>query len=569
MSVNTKNRKYLPEALKINSWQSIEKYFNDLANRDIKSIVDLENWLKDRSELDSVLEEDFAWRYIKMNCSTENEQLAADFNLFVNEIEPKISVSSNQLDQKLMDCSFTKDLDQYTYYVALRSIKNRIDIFRNENVPLIAELQTEQQEFQRISGAMMINYDEKELTLQQAGKYLKETDRNVRETVYHLVNERRIKDVDRLNDLFSSVIRKRDRISKNAGFENYRDYRLAELGRFDYTTQDCYQFHDVIRQNICPIVDVIDENRKNCLKLDKLKPYDLEVDIYSKPPLQPFTDGNDLLEKAISCFQKIRPKYGRYLTIMKENGYLDLDSRKGKAPGGFNYPLYESDIPFIFMNAAGNFRDLTTMVHEGGHAIHSFESKDLPLVNFKELTPEIAELASMSMELISMEHWDVFFTDKDELIRAKQMQLESIIKILPWIATIDQFQHWVYLHPDHSIEDRIENWTKIARTYSSKIVDWQGCEWFFVNSWQKQIHLFETPFYYIEYGIAQLGAISIWKNYKQNPEQTLDNFEKALKLGYSVTIPQVYQTAGIKFDFSEKYIGDLMEFVRNELDNLK
>ena len=252
---------------------------------------------------------------------------------------------------------------------------------------------------------------------------------------------------------------------------------------------------------------------------------------------------------------------------MQERGFLDLDSRKGKAPGGYNYPLYESNIPFIFMNATGNVRDLTTMVHEGGHAIHSFLSKDLELVYFKELTSEIAELASMSMELISMEHWDIFFDNKEELKRAKLEQIRGLITVLPWIATVDKFQHWIYTHPTHSVPDRIENWNKIARKFSSKIIDYETCEWYFTNSWQKQLHIFEVPFYYIEYGFAQLGAIAIWRNYKLNPEKTLNQYENALKLGYSVPISQVYETAGIKFDFSEKYIGELMEFVKKELND--
>jgi len=294
----------------------------------------------------------------------------------------------------------------------------------------------------------------------------------------------------------------------------------------------------------------------------------LEVDLDLKPPLKPFETPEELINKTIACFTSVKPVYGEYLKEMKEKGFLDLDSRKGKAPGGYNYPLYESNIPFIFMNAAGNFRDVTTIVHEGGHAIHSFLSGDLEIVEFKDLTPEIAELASMSMELISMEHWNHFFDNEDELKRAKRMQLESLIKVLPWIATVDRFQHWLYNKPDHGIEDRIENWTKIARQLSSTVIDWQGCEWNFINSWQKQLHIFEVPFYYIEYGIAQLGAIAIWKNYKENPEKALSDFENALKLGYSYPIPKIYETAGIQFDFSVEYISELMEFVTMELEKI-
>ena len=566
------NRKFvsIPKSrdLKIKSWESIESYYSDLEKREINSINDLEKWLFNRSELDSVLEEDLAWRYIKMNCDTTDKSLTDDFNFFVTEIEPNISKYSNILDKKFIESKFTNELDKKKYYIPIRTIKRKLEIFREKNIPIFAMLQKEEQEYGAIAANMTIKYDDKEITLQKAANYLKNTDRNVREQVYFLINNRRLKEVDNFNKILTKLIKKRDEVAKNADFGNYRDYKFIELNRFDYTIEDCFEFHNSIKTNICPIVNKINKKRKESLQLDVLKPWDLDVDINLKPPLKPFENTEELIEKSIKCFTHVRPKYGEYLSKMNELGFLDLDARKGKAPGGFNYPLYESNIPFIFTNATGNLRDVETICHEGGHAIHSIVSSTLELVDFKELPSEVAELASMSMELISMEHWHIFFDNKEELIRAKQNQLEGIISILPWIAVIDKFQHWLYLNPKHFVEERKNNWIKIAKEFGSGIVDYTGCEDFFANTWQKQLHIFEVPFYYIEYAMAQLGAIAIWRNYKQNPEKTLDNYEKALKLGYSVTIPEIYETAGIKFNFSNEYVKELMNFVNEELAEL-
>ena len=553
--------------IKIESWNDIEPFYFDLQNRDIKSVTELEKWIKNRSDLSAIISEDIAWRYIKMTCDTENEQLSKHYEKFVTEIQPEISKVENILDKKLSESEFLEKLPD-TYYILMRSVKNDIELFREENIPIKAELDTLEQKYGKLSGAMSVHYDEKELTLQQAANYLKNTDRQIRKTVYHLINERRYKDVDKLNDLMTILIEKRQEIATNAGFENFRDYMHIARERFDYSVEDVINFDEAIKNKVVPIMDKIIEHRKKSLNFKKLKPWDLDVDISGKSPLKVFENIDQFVDNTIKCFSKVRPQYGEYLKIMKEKGFLDLDSRKGKSPGGYNYPLMVSNIPFIFMNATSNVRDLETIVHEGGHAIHAFKAKDLELTEYKETPSEIAELASMSMELISMEHWDVFFENDEDLKRAKIHQLEGVISVLPWVATIDKFQHWLYTHKNHSIEERTIAWGEIYLEYSSKLVDRTDTEKYFYSTWQKQLHIFEVPFYYIEYAISQLGAIAIWKQYKQNPEKTLDNYEKALSLGYSKTLPELYKTAGIKFDFSSEYIGELMNFVTDELEKL-
>lgn len=563
-----KQRNFIQKDLQISTWSDIEPYLEDLKKREISSSEELLKWWKDRSEAEAFIEEDMAWRYIKMSCDTENTEKADNFNFFVTEIEPKVSEYSDILDNKFVACKFVEQLDKAKYFVPLRAIKSKIEIFRKENIPLFAELQQKERLYGSIASKMTVTYNGEEMTLQKAGNLLKEIDRNVRKEVYELINNRRIQDSEELNNLLSELIKKRQQVAVNAGFENYRDYKFSDLKRFDYSIKDCFDFHEAIKNCVCPIIEKIDANRVQKLGLEVIMPYDTEVDIDLKPPVKPFETSEELLNKSIEIFHKVRPQYGNYLQIMKDGGFLDLEARKGKAPGGYNYPLYESNIPFIFTNATGNLRDIETLMHEGGHAIHSFLSSNLEIIDFKNLPSEVAELASMSMELISMEHWQVFFDTESELKKAKKHQLEGVIKVLPWIAIVDRFQHLLYENPDHTIEQRYDMWKQTTQMFASPYMDKNSYPDFYKNTWQKQLHIFEVPFYYIEYGIAQLGAIAIWRNYKKNPEKALNDYENALKLGYSKTIPEIYKTAGIEFNFSKEYIGELMDFVNEELNKL-
>lgn len=563
------SRDFIAKKQKINTWEDIKPYLENLKSREINSADDLIKWWKDRSETDAFLEEDMAWRYIKMSCNTTDKKLSDSFNFFVAEIEPKVSEYSDILDKKFINSEFINHIDSEKYFIPIRAIKKNIELFRKENIPLFAEMQQKEQEYGNAAAKMTISYDNEEMTLQKAANFLKKTDRNIRKEVYTLINERRLQDKDKLNDLLTELISIRHKIAENVGFKNFRDYKFEALHRFDYNVDDCITFQNSIKETVTPIVDAIYRRRKAKLALNNLKPFDLDVDEELKEPLMPFKTSEELLEKSIEVFSRIRPKYGEFLKIMDKNGYLDLESRKGKSPGGFNYPLYESNIPFIFTNATGNLRDVETLMHEGGHAIHSFLSSDLELVDFKGLTSEIAELASMSMELISMSEWDVFFENEEDLKRAKRHQLEGILNVLPWIATVDKFQHLLYLAPNHTPEMREEMWRNTAKEFGSSQIDWKSYEKYFDNTWQKQLHIFEVPFYYIEYGFAQLGAIAVWRNFIKNKEKALDDYENALKLGYSKTISEIYKTAGIEFDFSKKYIGELMDFVKNELEKLK
>ncbi len=568
-------RHFLPTDFSVTNWEGLEPYFKNLDERKINSLAHLEQWLKDASELEAVISEDACWRQIKMTCDTENKELEEAFNFFMMEIQPKIQPYSDKLNKKLVDCPFTIELDQQLYFTYLRNVKKNIELFREANIPLQAELGVMQQQFGVISGKMMVEVNGQEYTLQQAAKFLEDPDRNLREEVYRKINQRRLEDKKELNDLFSSLLQKRHQVAINTGFENFRDYRFAELGRFDYSKEDCYQFHEAVKLHVMPLVNQIYEAKKKKLGLDILRPWDVEAEPAGIQPLRPFTNGEQLTEKTIACFDEMsagpggKSFFGDCLRKMRTMGHLDLESRKGKAPGGYNCPLTESGAPFIFMNAAGQLDDVTTMVHEGGHAIHSFLAHELALTGFKEYPTEIAEVASMAMELFSMNHWHVFFDNKEELTRAKEQQLERVITIFPWVATIDKFQHWIYENPTHTEEERADRWLNILEEFSSPVIDVEGLEEYRRFGWQRQLHLFEVPFYYIEYGIAQLGAIGLWQQYQQNPEAALNNYITALKLGGTKTLPELFQSAGLQFDLSPAHISGLMQFVKKEADNLQ
>ncbi|KRT15610.1 oligoendopeptidase F [Pedobacter ginsenosidimutans] len=567
MIITKKPRTYIPQELNI-TWENLEPLFTELQNREITSTAELEHWLKDRSELEAALEEDFAWRYIKMSCDTANEELVKNFQYFATEIEPKISPLANELNKKFVESPFMEDLDKEKYFVYSRAIKKALELYRDENIELFTELQVKQQKYQGITGAMSVELNGQEYTLEQASIFIKDLNRAVRENAWKTIQQRRLIDKDDLNVLFDELIKLRNQVALNAGFENYRDYMFQALGRFDYTPQDCYDFANAIEKEIVPILKEQAEKRREALGLEVLKPWDLEVSISGKPALKPFNNGEELIDKSIACFNAIDEKLGSKLATMKANNLFDVESRKGKAPGGYNYPLAETGAPFIFMNSANSLRDLTTMVHEGGHAIHTFLTADLELNDFKHCPSEVAELASMSMELISMDNWDVYFDNEEELNRAKKEQLADVLKTLPWVAVIDQFQHWIYTNPNHTAADREETFKQIFNRFGAGFADWTDLEQQFGNGWQKQLHLFEVPFYYIEYAIAQLGAIAVWKNYKENPEKALEQYLAALSLGYTKPMNEIYETAGIKFDFSAEYVKELASFVKTELEKL-
>ena len=560
-------RKFVSENIEIDSWKKIKPLFDNLIERKVSSSEELQEWMLDRSELEAVLEEDMAWRYIKMNIDTTDKELADRFSFWIKEISPKTAPYSHKLNLKLVKSPYLKELEKEKYHIYLRSVNKQIEIFREENILLFTEMEAKQQEYGSIVAKMSVEIDGKKMTMQKAALLLKNTKRAKREEVFNKMSARRRQDEEALDNLFDELIVLRQKIAKNADFDNYRDYMFAAMGRFDYTPEDCFDFHDAIEKEIVPIITSFEQKRKEKLGFENYKPWDTQVNVDGLDPLKPFDNGKVLIDKSILCFHRLRPYFGDCLATMQAMKHLDLESKDGKAPGGFMYPLYEIGVPFIYMNAVGSQRDVVTMVHEGGHAIHSFLSRNLEMTEFKSTPSEVAELASMSMELLSMDHWDIFYENDSQLKRAKLEQLEKALETLPWVASIDKFQHWIYT-TEHTAKERKEKWLEISAKLGNQVINWEGNENAHANLWQRQLHLYEVPFYYIEYGMAQLGAIAMWRSYKELGEKGLDNYMEALKLGYTKSISEIYETAGIKFDFSAIYVKELATFIKKELSKL-
>lgn len=563
-----KKRSFVAENFDPSTWEAIEPYYKNLLNRNINSLDELKNWLKDWSELDAVLGEHSRWIYVRTTIDTSDEKAkAALMNQYVN-IYPQLSVQANLLDKKFVSSPFIDGLDQDVFFTTIRKTKKSLELFREENIPLQSELNMKQSTFDQIAGAQSIHYNGTELTVQQAQVHLKSNNRQQREEVFRLINERKLQDAEKLDTLFTDLIQLRTQIAKNAGFENYMEYRFNELARFDYTPADCLKFHASIEELLMPLVNQLVDERKKKLGLEVLKPWDREVDPSGKAPLKPFNSTEELIDKTIQCFNRLDTYFGERIEIMKRMNYLDLDSRMKKGPGGYNMTMPEIGVPFIFMNSANSETDLITMVHEGGHAIHTFLSHDLELNSFKDTTSEVAEVASMGMELMSMEHWDIFYSNPEDLKRAKKNHLKYILTILTKTCLGDSFQFWVYQNPNHTVEERRAKWAELNKRFTSSTVDWTDSERFLETGYQSILHFYVVPFYYIEYAFAELGSLALWRNFKQNPAKAINDYKNALRLGYTKPIPVFYETAGAKFDFSKPYISTLVDFLKEELAKL-
>lgn len=568
MDIQKPTRSFVEQGFDVTTWEDLQPYFESLLSRQINSKEELLQWLKDQSELEAVLEENAAWRYIRMTVDTRDKNLSDAYTYFISEIQPKIAPYEDKLNRKLIESIYIEELSkEEAYSLLFKRIQRSIELFREENIPILAKTTEEAQKYGALSAAQTIDHDGETLTMQKANLLLKEHNESLRKEVFEKMSNRRLEDRETFDNLMDSLIANRHQIAVNAGFNNYRDYKMEAMCRFDYSVSDCEEFHASIKQLIVPIVKVIQKKKLALLGKDLFKPWDLQVDPEGRPPLKPFEKGSELIEKTIEIFNSIDPYFGDCIRTMDQMQHLDLESKQGKAPGGYNYPLYEIGVPFIFMNAVGSQQDVVTMVHEGGHAVHSFLSRDLELTGFKNLPSEVAELASMSMELLTMDKWSQFYNAEDHK-RAQIEQLESVLKILPWIAQVDEFQHWIYVNHEHTQEERTAKWMDLNKEYGTGLTDWSGFEHALETSWQRQLHIFEVPFYYIEYGIAQLGALGVWKNSMKDFENSIDQYKNALSLAYTKGIPNVYNTAGIEFNFKPEYLKELADFVHVQLAEL-
>jgi oligoendopeptidase F len=559
---------FVPERLDAARWPAVEPLIQALLEREVSSTGELERWLVDRSEFDAACSEARADLYIAMTCRTDDKGAAGAWTRYIEETAPKLTPAAFELDQRQASLCDQYPLDGERFAVIERDTRADVDLFRQENVPLETDLAKLDQEYDAIAGAMTVEFDGKERTLPEMARFTEETDRGLRERAWRAVSSRRLVDHDAIDSVFDKMIALRAQLASNAGFDDYVGYAYRAKHRFDYGPAQCEAFHDAIERAVVPLVRSIDAQRSAALKVDTLRPWDLGVDIKGRAPLRPFEGGEQLFERSKRVFDRVDPALGAMFTTLNAGGQLDLDSRKGKAPGGYQYMRDRSRKPFIFMNAAGLHGDVRTMVHEAGHAFHSLLCEDEPLLHYRHSPIEFAEVASMTMELLTMPEWDEFYSDKANADRARRDQLEGVVLLLPWIATIDAFQHWLYRNPGHTHEARTEAWNGLINRFG-RDVSWEGLDDVKAALWQRQGHLFGSPFYYVEYGIAQLGALQLWlMAQEQGRPAAIVAYKRALALGGSRPLPELFDAAGIDFDFSASIVERLMSAVGSALDEL-
>lgn len=555
----------------------VEPLLRDLLERSVESEEDFERWLLDRSELDAALSETAADLYISMTCDTADPARARAYTDFIESVPPRVKPLSFRLDRRHVELAERFPRAAARHEVINRAIRAEVALYRDENVPIQTELEKLSQRYQTVIGAMTVEFDGEERTLPQMAVYQEAGDRAVRESAWRAVSERRLRDANEIDGIYDEQVALRNRMARNAGFDSFTAYAFRAMHRFDYGPEDCFAFHRACEREVVPLVRRIDERRRAALGVDALRPWDLAVDPKGRGPLRPFKGGRELMSKTVDCFRMLDPRLAEMLAALgdgseargsADGANLDLDSRKGKAPGGYQYNRDRSRRPFIFMNAAGLQRDAETMLHEAGHAFHSTLSRDWPLMRDREAPIEFAEVASMSMELLTQPHWSAFYSSEEDRARAVRQHLENVISMLPWIATIDAFQHWVYGNPGHTRDERTWAWLDLDARLG-RGVSWDGLERVRERVWHRQNHLFSSPFYYIEYGIAQLGALQLWlRSLEESPRAAVDAYVHAMTLGNTRPLPALFEAAGLRFDFGPETVKRLVERVDRELERL-
>tara|TARA_B110000003_G_scaffold152338_1_gene153031 strand:+ start:202 stop:1905 length:1704 start_codon:yes stop_codon:yes gene_type:complete len=565
--------KFVSENLDASSWENIEPYVNDLLERELTCSKCIESLISDSSNLAEHISETGALLYIGMTCDTENKEKKDDFLSFVENVRPKLSEFSDKLNRRIIEHSSLENLPA-RYNLMIRGIKADIEIFRVENIPLGVEQTKLVTKAQGITGAMTVEFEGKERTFPEMRGFLESNDRTQRKDAWKSMVNRWMKNSDELSEIFDDLIKIRHKIALNAGFKSYTDYMFRAMHRFDYSIEDCLVFHKSIEEICMPIVKKINSERKASFGLNILSPWDVNEksgsgpDIAGKLPLRPFETVDEMVTKLSQLFHEMSNDLGTKFDKLVEMDTLDLETRKGKAPGGYQYYLEKSRIPFIFMNAAGLQGDLETMIHESGHAFHSLYCGHLDLINERNYPIEFAEVASMSMELLTQPGWNIFYEEQKDADRAKISHLEGVIFLLPWIATIDAFQHWIYANPEHTREERKLYWISLRERFGS-VMDWEGNEDFRELSWQQQGHLFGVPFYYVEYGIAQLGALQLWQTHRNNPEKALKDYSNAMKLGNTKILPDLFEAAELELGFDSEHLSSLISEVEIAMSEIK
>jgi len=549
-------------------WDDFKPYADQLLATDITA-DNIDTWLTGYRQMVELIEELGQRSQVATTQDTTDEEANQRYLRFNDEILPNAMTVQNQLGKKLVDSGIVPDGME----VPLQKIKSEIELFREDNLPLISKENNLATEYDRIIGAQTVEWDGEEVTLNQLYPVFLETDRDRREKAWKLSFERRLEDRDALNDIWKRFLDIRKDIAKNAGMEDYRAYKWKQLKRFDYTPDDALAFFDAIEETVVPAVERLMDKRRQALGLDTLCPWDTQVDVEGRDPLRPFDDVQTLQDKSVDIFNTVDPQLGNYVKIMRDESYLDLDNRKGKAPGGYctYFPL--SKRPFIFMNSVGTHNDIQTMLHESGHAFHAFASGELPYAQQMDVPMEFAEVASMAMELLAAPYLSEdnggFYSPADAA-RARIEHLVELPYLWAYIAVVARFQHWVYTHIDDAYDPEKcdDEWESLWDRYM-KGLDYSGLEQYKRFRWRAQLHIYQVPFYYIEYGLAQLGAVQVWANSLDDQPQALADYRKALALGGTASLPDLFGTAGANFSFDTDTLRDAVNLIETTIDKLE
>ena len=536
---------------------TVERYFRALESRAIKGPAALEQWLIDWAELESWVDEEESVRYVESTCQTDDAERERRYLSFIEDVSPVVKTWSDRLNRKLLASSEVASLPRDRYEVFLRKVRNEAELFREENIPLQTEDEKLRQQYQKVVGCMTAEYEGREQTMQELGAYLERPDRRVREEVWGKIAGPWRAAREEIDGIYDQMVSLRHKMAVNAGKRDYREYAFCELERFDYTPGDCERFAESIEKIVVPLARRLGDERKTQLGLDRLRPWDMAVDPQGREPLAPFSGAAELIGGCGRIFEKVCGAFGEEFGRMRREGLLDLESRKGKAPGGYMMEFDGRRVPFIFMNAVGRQDDVQTMLHEGGHAFHAFAARGENLAFVREAPIEFAEVASMGMELLAGKFLEEFYSTGDDAERARVDHLDGVVRFFPYMACIDMLQHWVYTHPEHSRAERSAAWTALNRRFNDW-VDFSGFEDIESYMWHRKGHPFTVPFYYVEYGIAQLGALGVWMNSRRDYAGSVSAYRRALGLGGRRPLPELFSAAGVKFDFTAKAMEPLI-----------
>ncbi len=557
-------REYVAADLVLHSWADIKKYYDELLARPIDSLEDLTRWLNDFGETESIMAEESTRRDVAVTRNTADEALKKSHLDFLETIDPPHKEAQFELHRKYVDLPLRKKLGP-EFKELDATLEVEVTLFNKENVDIETQVDTLCQEYQVITGAWTVILDGMEQTFPQAATYLEKADRETRRQAWMALATRRLLDTNKLETLFDGMLAKRQLIAKNLTLPSYREYIFKQNHR-EYTPDDCFEFHDSVGNCIVPLVGKIRNNRRITLGGGTLKPWDLHCDPSGKPELKPFESVEKLKDGVETIFGRIDPRLSTYFHAIRDR--QDLDSRKNKAPGGYQATFAEERLPFIFSNSAGSQEDIETLLHEAGHSFHTLEHRNQPLYWYRGAPMEFCEVASMTQELMGGEHLDVFYKDPTDAARARKKHLESILELFPWVMTVDAYQHWVYTHGGHTREERTTAWRNTYERFDCG-VDWTGLDPAIKNHlWHRQLHIFLDPFYYIEYAISQLGALQIYRNYRDNPKKALTQFLSAMSKGASVSCSELYKEAGIEFRFDAALVKELADMVYKEIESL-